>query len=127
MIILRRLLLMKRNVKPYLDEIRDHIDKLELIVDNEMWPLRNTGNCFSPDNNFRFFMVSWLGVPQLAGSFVYNKSIVHHVIHLYQYYKFDYFYSITDYPHMKPTCSSSVNTCKCFFNMWFLLPVRDKQ
>jgi len=26
-------------VKPYLDEIRLHIDKLELIVDNEMWPL----------------------------------------------------------------------------------------
>jgi glutamine synthetase len=26
-------------VKPYLDEIRNHIDKLELIVDNEMWPL----------------------------------------------------------------------------------------
>ena len=26
-------------VKPYLDEIRIHIDKLELIVDNEMWPL----------------------------------------------------------------------------------------
>ncbi len=26
-------------VKPYLDEIRSHIDKLELIVDNEMWPL----------------------------------------------------------------------------------------
>jgi glutamine synthetase len=26
-------------VKPYLEEIRVHIDKLELIVDNEMWPL----------------------------------------------------------------------------------------
>jgi glutamine synthetase len=26
-------------VRPYLDEIRAHIDKLELIVDNEMWPL----------------------------------------------------------------------------------------
>jgi glutamine synthetase len=26
-------------VKPYLEEIRDHIDKLELIVDNERWPL----------------------------------------------------------------------------------------
>lgn len=26
-------------VTPYLDEIRYHIDKLELIVDNEMWPL----------------------------------------------------------------------------------------
>jgi glutamine synthetase len=26
-------------VKPYLDEIRYHIDKLELVVDNEMWPL----------------------------------------------------------------------------------------
>jgi glutamine synthetase len=29
----------EKNVRPYLDEIRDHIDKLELIVDNEMWPL----------------------------------------------------------------------------------------
>ncbi|MDR2887377.1 MAG: glutamine synthetase III [Bacteroidales bacterium] len=26
-------------VKPYLNEIRYHIDKLELIVDNEIWPL----------------------------------------------------------------------------------------
>ena len=26
-------------VFPYLDQIRYHIDKLELIVDNEMWPL----------------------------------------------------------------------------------------
>jgi glutamine synthetase len=26
-------------VKPYMDEIRLHIDKLELIVDNEIWPL----------------------------------------------------------------------------------------
>jgi glutamine synthetase len=26
-------------VKPFLDEIREHIDKLELIVDNEKWPL----------------------------------------------------------------------------------------
>nr|MCU0363242.1 glutamine synthetase type III [Bacteroidales bacterium] len=26
-------------VKPYLDSIRYHIDKLELIVDNEIWPL----------------------------------------------------------------------------------------
>jgi len=26
-------------VKPYLDDIRVHIDKLELLVDNEMWPL----------------------------------------------------------------------------------------
>lgn len=29
----------EKKVKPYLDEIRYHIDKLELIVDNEMWPL----------------------------------------------------------------------------------------
>ena len=27
------------NIKPYLDQIRDHIDRLELIVDNEIWPL----------------------------------------------------------------------------------------
>ena len=26
-------------VKPYLEEIRYHIDKLELIIDDEMWPL----------------------------------------------------------------------------------------
>ncbi len=29
----------ENKVKPYLDEIRHHIDKLELIVDNEIWPL----------------------------------------------------------------------------------------
>jgi len=29
----------ERNVKPYLDDIRYHIDKLELIVDDEIWPL----------------------------------------------------------------------------------------
>ncbi len=28
-----------KEVRPYLDKIRYHIDKLELIVDNEMWPL----------------------------------------------------------------------------------------
>jgi glutamine synthetase len=27
------------NVYPYLDLIRDHIDRLELTVDNESWPL----------------------------------------------------------------------------------------
>ena len=27
------------SVAPYLDEIRDHIDDLELMVDNQMWPL----------------------------------------------------------------------------------------
>ena len=26
-------------VKPYFDEIRYHVDKLELVVDNESWPL----------------------------------------------------------------------------------------
>jgi glutamine synthetase len=29
----------ERNIKPYLGEVRHHIDKLEQIVDNEMWPL----------------------------------------------------------------------------------------
>ncbi len=29
----------EKNVKPYLNEIRIHIDKLELTVDNEIWPL----------------------------------------------------------------------------------------
>ncbi len=29
----------ENKVKPYLDEVRAHIDKLELVVDNEMWPL----------------------------------------------------------------------------------------
>jgi len=28
-----------KTVRPYLDDIRSHIDKLELIVDNEKWPL----------------------------------------------------------------------------------------
>jgi glutamine synthetase len=28
-----------KKVLPYLNEIRYHIDKLELTVDNEMWPL----------------------------------------------------------------------------------------
>ena len=28
-----------KTVKPFLDEIRDHIDRLELVVDNEKWPL----------------------------------------------------------------------------------------
>lgn len=28
-----------QRVKPYLEEIRYHIDKLELIIDDEMWPL----------------------------------------------------------------------------------------
>ena len=27
------------NVKPYLDDIRTHIDELEIIVDDELWPL----------------------------------------------------------------------------------------
>jgi glutamine synthetase len=29
----------EKQVKPYLDDIRYHIDKLELIVDDEIWPL----------------------------------------------------------------------------------------
>jgi glutamine synthetase len=29
----------EKDVKPFLDDIRNHIDKLELIVDNEKWPL----------------------------------------------------------------------------------------
>jgi glutamine synthetase len=35
----KKALAYESKVKPYLDEIRVHIDKLELIVDNEMWPL----------------------------------------------------------------------------------------
>jgi glutamine synthetase len=35
----KRAIAYEKNVKPYLDEIRDRIDRLELIVDNEMWPL----------------------------------------------------------------------------------------
>jgi glutamine synthetase len=31
--------LYSKNVFPYLDDIRYHIDKLELIVDNDFWPL----------------------------------------------------------------------------------------
>jgi glutamine synthetase len=29
----------EKTVRPYLDSIRVHIDKLELVVDNELWPL----------------------------------------------------------------------------------------
>ncbi len=29
----------EKNVKPYFEEIREHIDKLERVVDNERWPL----------------------------------------------------------------------------------------
>ncbi|MCL4484657.1 MAG: glutamine synthetase type III, partial [Bacteroidetes bacterium] len=34
-----RALAYEQNVRPYLDDIRYHIDKLELVVDNELWPL----------------------------------------------------------------------------------------
>jgi glutamine synthetase len=32
-------------VKPYFEVICDHCDKLELLVDNELWTLTNTENC----------------------------------------------------------------------------------
>jgi len=35
----KKALAYEKKVKPYLEEIRIHIDKLELIVDNEIWPL----------------------------------------------------------------------------------------
>ena len=35
----KKALVYENKVKPYLEEIRTHIDKLELIVDNEIWPL----------------------------------------------------------------------------------------
>ena len=35
----KKALAYESKVKPYLDDIRTHIDKLELVVDNEMWPL----------------------------------------------------------------------------------------
>jgi glutamine synthetase len=35
----KKALAYEKNVKPYLDNIRQHIDKLELIVDDEIWPL----------------------------------------------------------------------------------------
>jgi glutamine synthetase len=35
----RKALAYEKMVKPYLEEIRYHIDKLELMVDNEIWPL----------------------------------------------------------------------------------------
>ncbi|MBN2863775.1 MAG: glutamine synthetase III [Bacteroidales bacterium] len=35
----KKALAYENNVKPYLDKIRVHIDKLELIVDDEIWPL----------------------------------------------------------------------------------------
>jgi glutamine synthetase len=35
----RKAITYEKNVKPYLNSIRRHIDKLELIVDDEIWPL----------------------------------------------------------------------------------------
>ncbi len=35
----KKALAYETKVKPYLEEIRTHIDKLELVVDNELWPL----------------------------------------------------------------------------------------
>jgi len=35
----KKALAYEKHVKPYLDSIRQHIDKLELIVDDEVWPL----------------------------------------------------------------------------------------
>jgi glutamine synthetase len=35
----KKALAYESKVKPYLGEIRSHIDRLELVVDNEMWPL----------------------------------------------------------------------------------------
>jgi glutamine synthetase len=35
----KKALAYESKVKPFLEEIRTHIDKLELIVDNEIWPL----------------------------------------------------------------------------------------
>ena len=37
--VIERAIAYDKTVKPYLDEIRYHIDKLELIVDDENWPL----------------------------------------------------------------------------------------
>jgi glutamine synthetase len=38
-VIKKQALLYAQNVKPYLEEIRNHIDTLETIIDNELWPL----------------------------------------------------------------------------------------
>lgn len=35
----KKALAYEKNVKPFLEEIRQHVDKLELIVDDEIWPL----------------------------------------------------------------------------------------
>jgi glutamine synthetase len=35
----KKALAYEKDVKPYMEEIRSHIDKLELIVDDEIWPL----------------------------------------------------------------------------------------
>jgi len=43
----KKALAYEKHVKPYLDSIRQHIDRLELIVDDEIWPLPNTENYFS--------------------------------------------------------------------------------
>lgn len=36
---IKRAKMYSENVRPYLEQIRDHIDKLEMIVDDEIWPL----------------------------------------------------------------------------------------
>ena len=42
-------------VAPYFDAIRYHIDKLELIVEDDMWPLLSIVNCCSLDNTESVF------------------------------------------------------------------------
>ena len=37
--VVERARLYAQNVKPFIESIRVHIDKLEMIVDDEMWPL----------------------------------------------------------------------------------------
>ncbi|HNV52789.1 MAG TPA: glutamine synthetase type III, partial [Tenuifilaceae bacterium] len=37
--VVERAHLYAKNVRPYIEDIRYHIDKLEMIVDDEMWPL----------------------------------------------------------------------------------------
>ena len=39
----------EEQVRPYLEEIRDHIDHLELEIDDEIWPLPNIVNYCSPN------------------------------------------------------------------------------
>ena len=67
----------ENKVKPYLDEIRYHIDKLELLSIMRSGHFQNTGNCFLQDKVFSWFIYNERGAVLLSGSpllFIINRS-----------------------------------------------------